>query len=760
MKTRFLTILLSMALIIPAGTVHLAQKTVRADADEAAVIETVRSGESCIDAGEDTQISIDKTNFPDDEFRSYILDSIDTEEPKNVLTADEIAKVKTIRFSMRVITSLKGIEYFRELKNLYITDSYLLEVDLSNDTRLEEISFAQCHAMTSLDVSGCSSLKLLDCTDCNSLNSLDVTGCTSLQYFSFSNCEMLTKLDVSSCASLLTLNVCRCFRLAGLDVSSCPALENLYCEGCNRLATLNVTGCSELRFIDVDDCSSLTSLDISTCASLVNLDADYCSIDNLVLGSHPELVQLSCTENDITALDLSNCPKLERLWCEENNISVLKINRNPLLKTLCCEGNPVSRIEIYSSPCLLKLIETDLNPVTGEYTHHLGYKVEYISYQADVKMDGFSYKCRMDIDASDELVIVAPVYSVSVTTDGHGAASASVTSGPEYTEGTLSAVADEGYVFKLWQVISGNVVIGDPASATTAFAIGDSDVEIKAIFEAAPPATPEPGPGPVDPGDPSNPGDPQPGKEPSFEDFVERLYVVALGRASEPEGKAFWVEQVVKNGFTGADCARFFMLGAPEFLGRNLTDDEFVEVLYKTYFDRDSEPDGKAYWMGRLASGENRAVLVEEFIESVEWCNVCAGYGVKSGAQYHKATVPSKNAVKFATRLYTCCLGRDPEEEGLQYWTLALTNLEYSGYEAAKGFFESDEFVGKNVDDTTYVKLLYRTFMGRDFDQSGLEFWLGHLSTDMNRLQVLQGFAQSQEFTNICNEYGIDRGTI
>ena len=202
------------------------------------------------------------------------------------------------------------------------------------------------------------------------------------------------------------------------------------------------------------------------------------------------------------------------------------------------------------------------------------------------------------------------------------------------------------------------------------------------------------------------------------------------------------------------------MLGAPEFLGRNLTDDEFVEVLYKTYFDRDSEPDGKAYWMGRLADGTARAVLVEEFIESVEWCNVCATYGVKSGALYHKATVPSKNAVKFATRLYTCCLGRDPEEEGLNYWSLALTNLDATGYQAASLFFTLPEFAGLKTSNEEYLTRLYTTFMGREPEAEGFAYWLGHLSTDMNRLQVLQGFAQSQEFTNICNEYGIDRGTI
>ena len=238
------------------------------------------------------------------------------------------------------------------------------------------------------------------------------------------------------------------------------------------------------------------------------------------------------------------------------------------------------------------------------------------------------------------------------------------------------------------------------------------------------------------------------------------MYVVALNRQSEPEGKAFWMDKVKNEGFTGGRVAIGFLIEAPEFLNRNLSDSDFIDVLYKTFFDREADEGGKAFWMGHLATDMTREQVVRGFIDSTEWCNLCAYYGVKSGAPNAKAEKPSNNALKFATRLYTECLGREPDADGLQFWALRLTNLESSGYEAAKGFFESKEFTNKNVDDETYVKLLYRTFMGRDYDQGGLEFWLGHLSTDMTRLQVLQGFAQSQEFTNICNEYGIDRGTI
>ena len=81
--------------------------------------------------------------------------------------------------------------------------------------------------------------------------------------------------------------------------------------------------------------------------------------------------------------------------------------------------------------------------------------------------------------------------------------------------------------------------------------------------------------------------DPEPPvEEPSFADFIERLYHVALDRDSEEEGKAYWLQKVTQEGYTGADCARFFLIDAEEFQNRNLSDQAFIETLYLTFFDR------------------------------------------------------------------------------------------------------------------------------------------------------------------------------
>ena len=258
------------------------------------------------------------------------------------------------------------------------------------------------------------------------------------------------------------------------------------------------------------------------------------------------------------------------------------------------------------------------------------------------------------------------------------------------------------------------------------------------------------------PSTPSNPSTTEQGL--SFGDFVERLYVVALGRQSEPEGKAFWCEHVGNGDLNGAQCANEFLL-SKEFNDRGLSDEEFLKVLYKTFFDRDAsaDPDGFNFWMNSLKT-EGRDKIVDGFINSEEWCNICASYGVKSGATRAKATIASKNATAFAERLYTKCLGRDAEAEGLKFWSLGLTNLELTGSQAAHEFFFSKEFNDHNYDNKELITRMYRTFMGREPEEEGMNFWLDSMKNGMTKEQVFNEFVKSAEFTQICKDYAIDRG--
>ena len=105
------------------------------------------------------------------------------------------------------------------------------------------------------------------------------------------------------------------------------------------------------------------------------------------------------------------------------------------------------------------------------------------------KSEGILYTCRRVGCAETKFVKdSAPTeYSVTVSTDGSGTASASLTTAAAGTEITLTATPDTGYHFKEWQVVTGGVTIKD-----NKFTMPAGNVEVKAIFEKD--ATPPPAP--------------------------------------------------------------------------------------------------------------------------------------------------------------------------------------------------------------------------------------------------------------------------
>jgi hypothetical protein len=81
-------------------------------------------------------------------------------------------------------------------------------------------------------------------------------------------------------------------------------------------------------------------------------------------------------------------------------------------------------------------------------------------------------------------------YTITVTNDGNGTASATVDGkaagqAKETAEVTIAAKPAEGYVFDRWTTENGDVVFADAQAATTTFVMPSADVEIEATFKAA-----------------------------------------------------------------------------------------------------------------------------------------------------------------------------------------------------------------------------------------------------------------------------------
>nr|MCR4897259.1 DUF4214 domain-containing protein [Lachnospiraceae bacterium] len=69
-------------------------------------------------------------------------------------------------------------------------------------------------------------------------------------------------------------------------------------------------------------------------------------------------------------------------------------------------------------------------------------------------------------------------------------------------------------------------------------------------------------------------------------------------------------------------------------------------------------------------------------------------------------------------------------------------------------FFFSPEYVNRNRSDEEYITDLYRTILGRDPEEAGMEHWLEELQTG-SREDILELFVISQEFANLLETFGL-----
>lgn len=99
---------------------------------------------------------------------------------------------------------------------------------------------------------------------------------------------------------------------------------------------------------------------------------------------------------------------------------------------------------------------------------------------------------------------------------------------------------------------------------------------------------------------------------------AQRLYKAIFNRDADRDGSQYWSEQV-KNGFDLHSIAQCFIESPESQSMGQLTDEQFVEKLYNNALGRASDPTGKAYWLDQLATGAlDRASVALCFVGSSE----------------------------------------------------------------------------------------------------------------------------------------------
>ena len=241
-------------------------------------------------------VYITDANVPDKTFREYLLKQFD-KDGNGVLTPAERYAVTEIDVNSKNITSLKGIEFFPNLKKLDCGHNRLTSLDVSKNTVLQE----------------------LVCWE-NQLTSLDVSQNTALQELA-------------------------CFenQLTSLDVRQNPALQKLSCWD-NRLTSLDVSKNTELTYLK---CSynRMTELDVSKNTELTYLDCSYNRLTELDVSQNTKLTELYFVSNQLTSLQADNCTKLTELYTGSNKYKVEVYKKTRILDPSILPGNfDISRV--------------------------------------------------------------------------------------------------------------------------------------------------------------------------------------------------------------------------------------------------------------------------------------------------------------------------------------------------------------------------------------------------------------------------------
>ena len=104
------------------------------------------------------------------------------------------------------------------------------------------------------------------------------------------------------------------------------------------------------------------------------------------------------------------------------------------------------------------------------------------------------------------------------------------------------------------------------------------------------------------------------------------MYTKALGRAYEVEGLNYWTGRVLSGDATLDAMAHGFIF-SDELNKKELSDEEFVDTLYATFFDREPDAEGRANWLGKLESGEcTRVNVLDGFLGAREFANLVKSF--------------------------------------------------------------------------------------------------------------------------------------
>ena len=235
--------------------------------------------------------------------------------------------------------------------------------------------------------------------------------------------------------------------------------------------------------------------------------------------------------------------------------------------------------------------------------------------------------------------------------------------------------------------------------------------------------------------------------------LVSHYYRTILGRAPDAGGLDFWQRETARVAALGANvneawfamAAGFF--ASPEYRALARADAAFVADLYNTFFNREPDAGGLAFWTGQISGGLPREVLIVAFMFSPE-------FAAFTRERFGNPTARAE--VDLVGDFYRGLLARLPDDGGWQSWVTSFRAAQCDGADAVRQhadevsalFLGSAEYAGRNRTHAEYVGDLYNAFLRRGGDLQGVDFWISQLEAGaLSREAVRRAFLASPEFT-------------
>ena len=353
--------------------------------------ETEPENEEVSEAAPAGEIELSAEQFPD----QVILTFAGTcdKDGNGSLSEAECMEVEELAMPNAGITDLKGVENFRNLQRVDVSQNAIGDFAPVKDLSSLQILKVNGNPASVLDVTGCSSLKKLYAQN-STFSELHVTGLGSLEEVRIEN-NHLTDLDLTGLTSLRVLS-CYGNQLHTLDARPAAALEvlqadsngmesllveglgnlkTLHCQN-NNLQQISLSGLGALEEFNAAN-NSLTELIVDEATALKTVlagnnqlsgefrfgTAKQVSVENNqitnLIGAEENIAYLNFNNNQLTSLKMDSAAP-ESVYGNQNNLSLLQFGDVSNLKTLYCAENHLAWTESG------KALDLQLSPQTIE----------------------------------------------------------------------------------------------------------------------------------------------------------------------------------------------------------------------------------------------------------------------------------------------------------------------------------------------------------------------------------------------------------